>query len=622
MKILTISKLQKEFNGDVLFKNVSFDINSNDKIALIGKNGTGKSTLLKMVLNYIDSDEGEIHVNKQAKIGYLSQDVISSGEQTLYDEMLLVFSEIIRLQSKIDDVTEALVNEPHNEDLLNQYASLEHRFQQIDGYDYHYKIDYVLSQFGFTKEMYSRKIETFSGGEKTRVAFAKLLLESPDLLILDEPTNHLDIEIISWLEDYLSKFKGAILVVTHDKYFVTKVCSRIIEIDQHTAHKYYGSYELYEEEKTKRYEQRLRQYRRQQKEISHLQSFIDRFRYNSKKASLAKDREKKLGRIDRIDKPTVTKRKVTMHLQGKRTTTDIILEAKKLSIGYPNNVLLKDVSFTMRGYEKLAIIGPNGTGKTTLLNVLRNQLSPIKGRIEFLRRYRIGYFDQNQDRLHLNKTIFEEIHDIYPMFTNFDIREKAAKFLFFNDDLEKPIHILSGGEKVRLTLLLLMLEKPDLLVLDEPTNHLDIDTKDIIEDVIESFEGPVIFVSHDRYFINRIASKIVYLTPETYYEFVGSFDDFYESYQNEKKGSNKTKNNRVKKEKSVDISKQLLEYEKKIDHMHSQLDDLHNASFNEENYLNPEKGQEIQDKMNELKIALSTLEEEYFNILELTEKEV
>ena len=622
MKILSISKLQKDFNGDVLFGNVSFDINSNDKIALIGKNGTGKSTLLKMILSYIDSDEGEIHVNKQAKIGYLSQDVISSDGHTLYDEMLLVFGEIIRLQSKIDEITLALEKTPHDETLLNQYATIESRFQQINGYDYHYKIDYVLSQFGFTKDMYRRQISTFSGGEKTRVAFAKLLLESPDLLILDEPTNHLDIEIISWLEDYLSKFNGAILVVTHDKYFVNKVCSRIIEIDQNTAHKYYGSYDLYEEEKTKRYEQQLRQYQRQQKEIAHLQSFIDRFRYNAKKASLAKDREKKLDRIDRIDKPTVSKRKVKMKLVGKRTTTDIILEAKKLSIGYPNNVLLKDVSFTMRGYEKLGIIGPNGTGKTTLLNVLRNQLQPLAGRIEFLRRYRIGYFDQNQDRLHLNKTIFEEIHDLYPMFTNFDVREKAAKFLFFNDDLDKPIHILSGGEKVRLTLLLLMLEKPDLLVLDEPTNHLDIDTKDIIEDVIESFEGPVIFVSHDRYFINRIATKIVYLTSDKYYEFAGSFDAFYDQYQLDKKSKSTNKNKKRRNEKTVDLSKQLTHYEKQIEEMHTKLDELHAASFDEENYLFPEKGIKIQEKIQELKETLNTLEDEYFSILELTEKEV
>jgi ATP-binding cassette subfamily F protein 3 len=622
MKILSVSKLQKEFNGDILFKNISFDINSTNKIALIGKNGTGKSTLLKMILKRIDSDAGEIHINKQASIGYLSQDVISSKNHSLYDEMLSVFSHLTRLKAKIDDTTDALKHDPHNQILIDQYAQLEDRYQIQGGYDYHYKIDYVLSQFGFSKDVYSRDISTFSGGEKTRVAFSKLLLENPDLLILDEPTNHLDIEIISWLEDYLSKFEGALLVVTHDKYFVNKVCSKMIEIDHHTAHVYHGTYEMYEEEKAKRYEQRLRQYRRQQKEIEHLQSFIDRFRYNSKRASIAKDRAKKIERMDKIDKPMTSKRRVKMSLTGRRATTDIILEAKKLSIGYADNVLLEDIDFNMRGYEKLGIIGPNGTGKTTLLNTLRKQMKPLSGHIHFLRRYRIGYFDQNQDTLHYDKTIFEEIHDRYPMFTNYDVREKAAKFLFFNDDLDKPIHILSGGEKVRLTLLLLMLEQPELLILDEPTNHLDIDTKDIIEDVIEQFEGPVIFVSHDRYFINRIATKIVYLTEETYYEHTGSFDTFYDQYLTSLRTKHTKQTLRKDTQQSADLTKDLKHYEHQIDDLHLKLEQLETSSFDEENYLDPEKGRAIQEKIKTLQNDLKHLEEHYFDILEKTEKEV
>ncbi len=623
MNILSISKLKKEFNGETLFQNISFDINSKNKIALIGKNGTGKSTLLKMITGDLLVDDGAIHINKQANIGYLSQSVLHEPDHTLEEEMKEVFRSVIRLKSKLDACAHQLADNPHDETLLEEYAKLEERYQFQGGYEYHYKIDYVLSQFGFSTEVYNRKIKTFSGGEKTRIAFAKLLLENPDLLILDEPTNHLDIEIISWLEDYLNRFDGALLIVTHDKYFINKVCDQIVEIDHNTSHIYYGSYEQYEEEKLKRYELQLKRYEQQQKEIAHLQSFIDRFRYNAKRASLAKDRAKKLERMDRIDPPKQSKRKVSMELTGKRATTDVVLEAENLSIGYPDNTLLKNISFQMRGYEKLGIVGPNGTGKTTLINVIRNRLKPKSGRIKFLRRYRIGYFDQNQSTLHHSKTIFEEIHDLHPMFTHYDVRTYAARFLFFNDDLEKPISVLSGGEKVRLQLLLLMLEKPDLLILDEPTNHLDIDTKDIIEDVIDQFEGPVLFVSHDRYFINRIATRIVYLSHDQYYVHDGDFDSFYNQYLAETK---KRKNGRQRSKNETSHSQNKHEDLKTIEHkihtLEQELEKLKEASFDEANYLDPEKGLTIQTKMTNIQKEIKQLEQSYFDILEQTEEEV
>ncbi|MEC9484431.1 MAG: ABC-F family ATP-binding cassette domain-containing protein [Candidatus Izemoplasma sp.] len=621
MNILSISKLKKEFNGDTLFSNISFDINTKNKIALIGKNGTGKSTLLKMIIGDELIDDGAIHINKQANIGYLSQSVLHQPNQTLEEEMLDVFKSLINLKERLDECAHALANDPHNDTLLDQYAKLEEQYQFRGGYDYHYKIDYVLTQFGFDKELYNREIKTFSGGEKTRIAFAKLLLENPDLLILDEPTNHLDIEIISWLEDYLNRFDGALLIVTHDKYFIDNVCDQIIEIDHHTSHIYYGNYEQYEEEKLKRYELQLKRYEQQQKEIAHLQSFIDRFRYNAKRASLAKDRAKKLKRIDRIDSPKQSKAKVSMELSGRRATTDIVLEAENLSIGYKDNILLDNISFAMRGFEKLGIVGPNGTGKTTLINVIRNRLKPLSGRIKFLRRYRIGYFDQNQSTLHHSKTIFEEIHDLHPLFTNYDVRTYAARFLFFNDDLDKPISVLSGGEKVRLQLLLLMLEKPDLLILDEPTNHLDIDTKDIIEDVIEQFEGPVLFVSHDRYFINRIATRILYLAGDNYYVHDGDFNSFYNQYREQsKKQKNTTKTS--KKTNKQDKEALLKDYEQQIHSLEKKLNMLQEASFDEENYLDAEKGLKIQAKMTNIQKEIRQLEQSYFDILEQTEEEV
>lgn len=617
MNILSISKLKKEFTGEVLFENISFDINSKDKIALIGKNGTGKSTLLKMITSEESIDHGQIHRNQKARIGYLSQSVIKNTTNTLHEEMLEVFQDIIFLEQKLGKLTSDLAIDPHNEEMIHKYSKMEHSFNVMGGYDYHYKVDMILSKFGFTKEEYNRKINTFSGGEKTRVAFSKILLEQPDLLILDEPTNHLDIEIIDWLEDYLNKYDGAVLVVTHDKYFISKVCKKIIEIENHTCHIYHGSFDQYEEERMKRYEQLLRLYKRQQKEIAHLQSFVDRFKHKASKAASAKDRQKKLDRIKKIDKPHHTKRKVKMNFEDKRATVEVILQAKNLSIGY-DKALLSNISFSMRGFDKLAIVGPNGTGKTTLLKAIEKKLKPLKGRVEFLREYKIGYFDQNQETLHYQKTIFEEIHDYYPMYTIKDVRSVAARFLFFGDDLEKPISILSGGEKVRLVLLLLMLEDPDLLILDEPTNHLDIETKDIIEDVINTFSGPVIFVSHDRYFINKIATKLVHLSTTEAVEFEGTYDEFKIQEQNKIKVKNKTK--RVKT-KTINYQKELLTLESKVKKLSDKIEKLKQQTFEEENYFDKRKMSSLNQEINTLEDELHNLELNYITLLEESERE-
>lgn len=615
MNILTVSKLQKDFNGEVLFKNISFEINSKDKVALIGKNGTGKSTLLKMILNKEPKDSGEIHLNNKARIGYLSQNVIKNTENTLKEEMLSVFNDLIRLETKINEILFKLESDPHNQTLVDSYAKMEHNYGIQGGYDYLYKTDMILTKFGFTKEEYDRKINTFSGGEKTRVAFSKLLLEAPDLLILDEPTNHLDITIIDWLEDYLNKYEGAVLIVTHDKYFISKVCRKILEIDQKTIHTYTGTFEKYEEEKIKRYEVLLKHYNRQKKEIAHLQSFIDRFRYNSKKASIAKDRQKKINRLDIIEKPSNSKSKVKMSFEDKRPTKEVILEAKNLAIGY-SEPLLENISFTMRGFDKLAIIGPNGTGKTTLLKVIEKKLRPLHGRVDFLRKYKIGYFDQNQETLHFEKTIFQEIHDYYPMYTNKDVRSVAARFLFFDEDIDKPISILSGGEKVRLVLLLLMLENPDLLILDEPTNHLDIDTKNIIEDVFNEFNGPILFVSHDRYFINKIGTKILHLSKEDVTVFEGTYEAFKEENDKIVKIVNKKKS---KPQKKRNIMKEMNETEKAIHKLEKELAQLKADSFKEENYLDHIKLQEINNVTIQKQEELEMKELIYFELLDLHE---
>lgn len=611
MNILNISKVGKEFSGEALFNNISFDINSKDKVAIIGKNGTGKSTLLKMILDEMEFDYGNIYKNPNAKIGYLSQDVISTSSNTLFDEMLNVFSELLKLEEVIKNVADQLTLDPSNEDLLKQYSKLEHVYQIQGGYDYLYKINLLLNKFGFTKDEYQRQITTFSGGEKTRVAFAKLLLEEPELLILDEPTNHLDIDIIEWLEDYLNKYKGAVLMVTHDKYFISKVCRKIIELDQLTAHTYYGTFEQYQEEKIKRYELMLKRYTRQQKEIAHLQSFVDRFKHNAKRASIAKDREKKIARIDKLDKPHVSKKKVKLSFENKRATKDIILEAKDLTIGY-DEPLISNINFSMRGFDKLAIIGPNGTGKTTLLKVIEKKLKPLHGKLEFLRNYKVGYFDQNQETLHYQKNIFEEIHDYHPHFTNNEVRSVAARFLFFSEDLDKPISVLSGGEKVRLVLCLLMLENPDLLILDEPTNHLDIETKNIVEDVFNEFTGPIIFVSHDRYFINKIGTKIVYLTSDSMTEFEGNYEAFKENI--DILTPKKEKKARIKEKKTVKID--IKKLEKQIHKLEDSLEKLDQELYKSENYTDKRKMDKLNQEIDNSKVELEELYNVYYKEIE------
>jgi len=617
MNILNVSKLSKEFSGEALFENISFDITKGDKVALIGKNGTGKSTLLKIILGDLHKDNGEVFINNKAAIGYLSQSVISNKENSLIDEINEVFEEVIKIEEKMLEISEEMA-EDYSEELLTKYEKLELIFNTLGGYDYHYKINLILSKFNFLKEDYTRKISSFSGGEKTRIAFAKLLLIEPDLLILDEPTNHLDIAIIEWLEDYLNKYEGAVLVVTHDKYFINKVCKRIIEIDQGTSHLYFGNFDYYEVEKVKRYELLLKNYNKQQKEIAHLQSFVDRFRYNSKKATLAQDRVKKINRIDKINMPTKSNRRVKMSFDQKRATADIILEAVNLSIGY-DKVLSKDINFTMRGFDKLAIIGENGVGKTTLIKVIEKKLKAISGKVHFLRDYQIGYFDQNQELLNQNKTIFEEIHDYYPAMTNTDVRNYAARFLFTNEDVLKPISILSGGEKVRLSLLLLMLEKPELLILDEPTNHLDIETKTIIEQVFSEFTGPIIFVSHDRYFINKIGTKVLFMKSDSVYEFDGTYEEYKDQIE---KKETKKKTRKQKLKSSDNLSKRIKTIETKIHELEDRVNFLEKEIYKEEVYTNFDKLKKYNKEIVETRESIEEIYIEYFELQEeITERD-
>lgn len=574
MNLIKISNLMKTFTGNLLFERVSMEINSGEKIALIGRNGTGKSTLIKMILGEILPDSGDIFLNRQVTIGYLSQSVIEDDNRSLIDEIMTVYQKQITLENELELISKQLKTD-HSEAMIKRYSNKEEEFSRVGGYEYHINIDMILSRFGFAKEEYTRQIKTFSGGEKTRIAFAKLLMKKPDLLILDEPTNHMDIEIIEWLEDYLKKYPGAILCITHDKYFINKIAEKIYEIDQNTMVVYYGNFDQYEIEKVKRYELLLKQYNRQTKEIEHLQSFVDRFRYKATKAKSAQDRIKKINRIEKIDKPTTGHANVRFQFKSKRPTEAVILSSDDLVIGY-DKPLQKPISFEMRGYDKVGIIGPNGIGKTTFIKTIMDNLLPISGSFSFHKQLKMGYFDQNLEGLDETITVLNTIHNRYPVKTLGEVRSLLAKFLFVEEDVFKSVSVLSGGERVRLTLLLMMLEEPELLILDEPTNHLDIETKNIVEDVFESYDGPIIFISHDRYFINKVATKIMDFKSEGIDLFEGNYDD-YKAYKSQITQINTPKN----QPKTKPINKQniIKKMEIEIDNLHIEKEQLKQSLY-------------------------------------------
>lgn len=592
MNLVKFSGVTKEFSGVPLFSNVGFELQSFEKVALIGANGTGKSTIVKMILGESPWDQGDVFVNKTVRIGYLSQSILEDDEMSVLHVMQEVFASVLAIGVQLEQLAKAMETDA-SDALLSRYSQLEDDYLRLGGYEVAMKIDFVLSRFGFSKNDYDRAVGTFSGGERTRIAFAKLLLEQPELLILDEPTNHMDIEIIEWLEDYLKKYPGAVFIVTHDKYFINRVVTKLFELDGGTLSVYYGNYDYYEEEKVRRYEALLRSYNRQVKEIAHLQSFVDRFRYKATKAKSAQDRIKKIARIERIERPSDAKDTVHFRFKTRRPTDAIILKTHHLEIGY-DKALQPPLSIAMRGYEKIGIIGPNGIGKTTFIKTIMGTLPPLCGDFKFLKEYRIGYFDQNVATLDTSQSVIEAIHSRYPMKTTLEVRSLLARFLFTEEDVFKMVSVLSGGEKVRLALCLLMLEEPDFLILDEPTNHLDIDTKNVVEDVFEDWEGPMLFISHDRYFINRVANRIFHFEPTGVTVFDGNYDDYKTERDATLLASKMEKPVREKvKKQSIDPAK----IERRIDQIHEKIEALKASLFDETVYSNPETYRNVEQEI-------------------------
>ena len=526
--ILSVQNISKAFLEQVVLRQVSFHIEDTEKAALVGINGAGKTTLIRIIMGQLSADEGLITLSRGKTIGYLPQNASVDSANTIYEELLSVKKELVQLEKAIRDTEFAMesASEQKLSDLMNRYTLLTHQFEQGGGYIYRSELIGVLKGLGFTEQEFSKSISTLSGGQKTRVALGKLLMQSPDLIILDEPTNHLDLHSIAWLETYLLNYKGAVLLVSHDRYFLDRIATKVIELDQAKCTVFQGNYSDYAVKKEQLRTAALHAYLNQQKEIRHQEEVIEKLRSFNREKSIkrAESREKVLQKMEVLEKPVETDTDMKLELTPHKLSGNDVLTIDSLSKSFGSLVLFRDLSMQLKRGEHVAIIGDNGTGKTTILKIINQLLPADSGSITLGSNVEIGYYDQEHHVLHDNKTLFEEISDAYPALTNTEIRNTLAAFLFTGEDVFKRIGDLSGGEKGRVSLAKLMLSNSNFLILDEPTNHLDIQSKEILEDALNRYTGTVLYVSHDRYFINRTATRILELCEKTLRNYLGNYD--------------------------------------------------------------------------------------------------
>ncbi len=530
--ILSCQSICKSFGEKVILQDASFHIEEREKAALIGNNGAGKTTLLRIIMEEISADSGQVVIAKDKKIGYLAQYQDIHGHHTIYEELMTTKQYILDMEDKIRSLEQEMkyVAGDKLESLMNSYTRLTHQFELENGYAYKSEIVGVLKGLGFEEEDYGKQIENLSGGQKTRVALGKLLISKPDILLLDEPTNHLDMESIAWLETYLLNYPGAVFIVSHDRYFLDKVVTKIVEIEAAQMRMYEGNYSAYALKKAQLRDAQYKAYLNQQREIKHQEAVITKLRSFNREKSIkrAESRVKMLDKIQRIEKPIEIDNQMRISLEPRFISGNDVLTVEGLSKAFPGQTLFTDINFEIKRGERVALIGNNGTGKTTILKILNGIVDADAGRFALGSKVQIGYYDQEHHVLHMEKTIFQEISDTYPTLTETEIRNMLAAFLFTGDDVFKPISSLSGGERGRVSLAKLMLSEANFLILDEPTNHLDIASKEILEEALNSYTGTVLYVSHDRYFINQTATRIMDLTNQAIVNYIGDYDYYLE----------------------------------------------------------------------------------------------
>lgn len=530
--ILACQNISKAFGTNEILKDASFHIEEREKAALVGINGAGKSTLFKIIVGEMTADTGEVILSKGKTLGYLAQHQDLTGDLTIYEEVLQAKQDLIRMEERLRALEEEMKHEQGErlEELMNTYTRLSHTFELENGYAYRSEVVGVLKGLGFEPEEFEKKVSTLSGGQKTRVALGRLLLTKPDVILLDEPTNHLDMESIAWLEGYLLNYSGAVFIVSHDRYFLDRVVTKIVEIDAGKVTTFEGNYSAYSQKKAMLREAAYHAWMNQQQEIRHQEEVIAKLKSFNREKSIrrAESREKMLDKMEVLEKPSEVRADMRIRLEPRVTSGNDVLRVSNLSKSFPGQPLFSDLNFEIRRGERVAIIGNNGTGKTTILKILNGVVAPDGGQIELGTKVQIGYYDQEHQVLHMDKTIFQEISDTYPYLTNTEIRNVLAAFLFTEDDVFQPIHTLSGGERGRISLAKLMLSNANFLILDEPTNHLDIVSKEILEQALRDYTGTVLYVSHDRYFINQTATRILELTNQQLVNYIGNYDYYLE----------------------------------------------------------------------------------------------
>lgn len=589
MIILQANKIERSFAGEVLFDNINLQVDERDRIALVGKNGAGKSTLLKILVGEEEPTSGEINKKKDISLSYLAQDSRFESENTIYDEMLQVFDDLRRTEKQLRQM-ELEMGEKSGEDLnklMSDYDRLSENFRQAGGFTYEADIRAILNGFKFDESMWQMKISELSGGQNTRLALAKMLLEKPNLLVLDEPTNHLDIETIAWLENYLVNYSGALIIVSHDRYFLDKVATITLDLTRHSLDRYVGNYSRFVELKEQKLATEAKNYEKQQKEIAALEDFVNRNLVRASTTKRAQSRRKQLEKMERLDKPEAGKKSANMTFQSEKTSGNVVLTVENAAIGYDGEILSEPINLDLRKMNAVAIVGPNGIGKSTFIKSIVDQIPFIKGEKRFGANVEVGYYDQTQSKLTPSNTVLDELWNDFKLTPEVEIRNRLGAFLFSGDDVKKSVGMLSGGEKARLLLAKLSMENNNFLILDEPTNHLDIDSKEVLENALIDFDGTLLFVSHDRYFINRVATHVLELSENGSTLYLGDYDYYVEkkaevemtqdeeaSTSNQAKEASPVNDYQAQKESQKEVRKlmrQIENLEAEIEELESQI---------------------------------------------------
>ncbi len=635
MILLTLQNVSKSFAMNTVLKDVNLTLQAGSRMGLVGVNGSGKSTLFKLISGAMEPDEGTISLVKGARVGVLTQDADIQSDLTIQQELERVFEPVREMERRLRDM-EAEMAEKHDDpaafdQLSRAYSRLMDRFEDAGGYEWPSRIQGVLAGLGFARGRENQPANLLSGGEKTRLCLARLLLTQPELLMLDEPTNHLDLQSVEWLEDTLKKYKGTVLVISHDRYFLNSVCDCMAELSMRHLTQYEGNYDRFAVQRQANLERQLKEYKLQQAEIARQEAIIARYRmYNREKSiKAAESREKRLEKMERLEKP-VSEQKVRFSFEARRRTGDDVLFARELSKGFEGRTLFEHFNLHLRAGDRVALIGANGVGKTTLLNIITGKLPPDSGTVVFGSNVDLGYYDQHQSGLHPDKDVLNELWDDFPRLEIDRVRGVLALFLLTGDDVFQPIRTLSGGEKGRVALAKLMLRKDNLLLLDEPTNHLDMDSREVLEDALQDFDGTILTVSHDRYFINRVANRVIEMRPDGVTEYLGNYDDYIEKKRQEALGDQedplggKTKTQldkekrreRLKQESAKQLRLRLKQAEQAIADAEARIADLEARMADPETYKDPDAAQALARDHREAQSSLDRLYEDWEELSE------